>query len=310
MSPVPNPSFVRDWPRPLGFVFSGGGAYGSVHVGMMKAMSELGICPDIVVGTSVGSLNGAMLASHPTDAHDRLSDLWALMSRKTVIGHGPISATLNLLRTGSLSTSNAMSTVIAEQLDHHNIEQLPLTFAAVATEAISGQPTMLRSGPIQPALLASSALPGVFPPVEIDGHSYLDGGLSANVPVHQTIQLGARSVVAFDASPAGRSELPSTPFHRFVHTMVTLVRNQSAHAIDALDGETPVLLMPRVTPPDMGAFNFRHTQWLIDAAYEVAMQTINGDTPEPPALDRGKPRRLHTLSRPILRPLIGRKSVA
>lgn len=265
---------LGDWPRPLAFAFSGGGAFGSVHVGMIRALTERGITPDLVVGSSVGSLNGVMTAARPDDAPEILAELWAVMNRRTVFGHGWPAVARNFVRGRTLSRMDGLTALIESNLDIEHFDQLQVPFAAIATDAATGEPELLTAGPLKPALLASSSIPGVFPPVALDGRIFIDGGISANLPIRQAIAFGAHSVIALDASPLSPPSPPETLSGGLFHAVSLMVRNQRAHAIDDLAGRYPVLVMPTVTPHDIGTFNFRRTDELIAESYRASAAAL------------------------------------
>lgn len=270
---------LDDWPRPLAFAFSGGGAFGSVHIGMVRALQERGITPDLVVGSSVGSLNGVMVAARPDEAADVLAGLWAKMSRRAVFGHGWTGVARNLVRHRTLSRLDGLVSLIDDNLLVHDFGDLAIPFAAVATDATNGEPELLSTGRIKPALLASSSIPGVFPPVEVAGRIYIDGGISANVPIRQAIAFGARSVIALDASPLTPARPPRSLSGGLFHTVSLMVRNQRAHAVDELASRYPILVMPSVTPHDIGTFNFNRTDELIEASYRAATAALDALAP-------------------------------
>lgn len=263
------PAPLADWPRPLAFALSGGGAFGAAQAGMIRALAEAGVVPDLVVGASVGSLNGAVLAAHPGDAADRLVDVWRRIDRRTLFGGGPLRAAATLVRTrASLCRPDLLAGLIEEHVDHETFDGLALPFAAVATDLLSGEPELLTTGPLRPALLASSAIPGVFPRVEIGGRHYVDGGVSANVPIRQTIAFGAASVLVLDANPAQRAvRPPERLLPSLLHTVAVMLRSQRAHAVDEIAHRYRVELLPQVTPPGMSSFDFGRTDELVETAY-------------------------------------------
>lgn len=269
---------LHDWPRPLAFVLSGGGAFGSVHVGMIEALTEHGVRPDMVVGSSVGSLNGALLAHDPGIAVERLSEIWATMSRATVFGHGWLGAVRNFAVGRTLSRFDRLETLIDAMLPITRFEELSVPFAAVATDAVSGEPELLQDGLIKPALLASSAIPRVFPPVTVGDRQYIDGGISANLPIRQAIAFGARSVVALDAAPQTPPTPPRGLADSAFHLATLMVRNQRAHAIDDLASRYPILILPSVTPHDIGSFNFDRTAELVAMSRRATAEAISGLT--------------------------------
>ena len=274
-SPNPDSRSFADWPRPLAFALSGGGAFGAVQVGMLQALRDRSVEPDLIVGASVGALHGALLASGEPNAVDRLAALWPAMNRRTIFG-GRRAMIRSLLATRTLSNPDRLGRLIDEELPGRVIEGLPIPFAAVATDALTGEPELVSSGSVKTALLASAAIPGVFPPVEIHGRSFVDGGIAANVPIRQAIAFGARSVVSLDASPQLlTSRVPTTFAASLLHSATLMVRNQRSHAIDEIAHRYPIVQMPSATPPDHGSFNFDHTEMLIVESYRRSLEALD-----------------------------------
>lgn len=269
---------LPDWPRPLAFVLSGGGAFGSVQVGMLRALRDAEVEPDLIVGASVGSLHGALVASGRPDAVEVLDDLWRTMSRRQLFG-GPLTVARALARGRSLSSFDRLGGLIDAHLPVTGFDELAVPFAAVATDALTGEPELLRSGSIKPAVLASSAIPGVFPPVDIDGRHYVDGGVAANVPIRQAIAFGARSVICLDATPpAAASRLPGSLSGRLLHSASLMLRNQRSHAVEDLASRYRIAVLPNPIPPDMGSFNFDHNDALLHDSHRLAATAIEAWT--------------------------------
>lgn len=273
---------VANWPRPLAFVFSGGGAYGAVQVGMIRALIQAGIRPDLVVGSSVGAMNGAMFAAEPMLAVDRLTEVWTSMRQSGVFGgRTRFGTTLSAVRNGLLRNSpglvspDPLRNLIAGNLPVERLEDLQIPTAVVVTDALVGRPKLLTQGLTGPALQASSAIPGVFPPVKIDGCFYIDGGVSANVPIRQAITFGARSVVVLDANPATMpGTLPQSTMGSVLHASMIMLRNQRADAVDDLIGRHPILHLPQATPPGQNSFDFDNSVALIEAGFEATREFL------------------------------------
>ena len=166
----------------VAFVLEGGGSYGAAQVGMLHALLEAGIVPDLVVGTSVGALNGALLAAWPDPwrSLDDLAEMWRGVRRRDVLPVRPARALRALAgRASALVPNDGLGRLIDRWLPVSRLEQLAVPFAAVATDIVSGEPVVLRTGDARSALLASSALPGVYPPVRVGGRELVDGGTKA-----------------------------------------------------------------------------------------------------------------------------------
>lgn len=271
--PTTNP--FADWPRPLGFVMSGGGGFGSVQVGMLRALIERSIRPDLVVGSSVGALHGALLATDSGSTVDTLDQLWRTTDRRAVFG-GRRNLLLSALRTRTLSDASRLGSLISTHLPTDSFDDLSIPFAAVATDALTGEPELIDTGSLRSALLASAAVPGLFPSVEIYDRLYVDGGVSANVPIRQAIAFGAASVISLDATPAVvSSRVPRSLTGSLLHSASLMLRNQRSHAVDELAHRYRIAVLPSPTPPDMGSFNFDHTGHLLETSYEQAAAALD-----------------------------------
>lgn len=277
LHPPPSPLDcpLGEWPRPLAFVLSGGGAFGSGQVGMLRALARRGLRPDLIVGSSIGALHGAVLAARPDDAAELLAAFWVGASRRTVFG-GRADVARCLVRQRSLTTFDRLGPLLDDALGAKGFHDLEIPFAAVATDGLDGQPVLLDQGDLRAALAASAAVPGVFPAVTIDGRPYVDGGVSANVPVRQALAFGAASVLVLDVTPpVAATAVPSGVVKSLLHSVSLMLRNQRADATEHLAGRPPVVVLPSSTPPDMGSFNFAHTARLIADAEAATVAALD-----------------------------------
>lgn len=277
---------LANWPRPLCFVLSGGGSFGAVQVGMIRALSEAGIAPDLIVGTSVGALNGVHVAHDPATAADTLSEVWSEIGTRDILGtRNRFSAAWNVLRNlrgqdgPSIFRTKALSRLIDSHIPVENIEDLAIPTAIVATDVLVGKPKLLRRGPLATALQASAAMPGIFPPVKIDGGFYIDGGVAANVPIRPAVAAGARSLLVLDASPGQlRGFVPRTPLEATIQASQIMLRNQVAGQSQELSKRVPIVRLPQPTPPALSSFDFSHSLELIDAGF-LATKDFLADLP-------------------------------
>lgn len=181
-------------PARVAWVFSSGGPRGFVHVGVIKALEELGLRPDLIVGGSVGALVGALYACGIRAAKlEALAlDLSLLeIGRWAMLGEGKLDGA---------PIAEQVKTQINLQIGQQNIEKLPVRFAAVALEKLSRKPIMFNAGNAGLAVQASSAIEGVFTPVKIRGMQYVDADLAVPMPVRLARAIGAVKVLAVDAS--------------------------------------------------------------------------------------------------------------
>jgi len=226
-----------------------------------------------VAGTSVGSLNGAVLALEPKSAANRLSHLWARMTRDRVFPGGLLAQARTLQHTRThLFPNTALTTVITEFIGAElTFADLALPFAAVTTDIATARPHVLRDGLLLPALLASSAIPGIFPPVELGSQRLYDGGLVANVPMRQAVAMGARSLVVLDCNfPGSIPEVSGSIAEVLFYTVLVTIRSQAILEAPLVAAEVPVVYLHGPEPQRISPLDFRQTGTLIEAAYEAA----------------------------------------
>ena len=269
---------VAGLPRPVGYVLGGGGSLGAVQVGMLQALGEHDIVPGVVAGSSVGSLNGAVVASDPKGAANRLSHLWARLKRGDVFPGGLLTQARTLQRTKThLFPSTGLAAVITRFLGAEiTFADLSLPFAAVAMDSATALQHVLREGPLLPALLASTAIPGIFPPVQLGSLLLYDGGLVANVPMRQALAMGARSLVVLDCSfPGHMPDPPGTIAEVLLYTAMVTMRSQAVLEAPLVAAEVPVIYLPGPEPHPVSPLDFHHTAMLIEGAYEAARSFLD-----------------------------------
>lgn len=182
----------------LAFALGGGGFLGATQVGCLEALHEAGLVPDLLVGTSVGALNGAWLARSPAlDGLAQLKKIWTSIRTQDVFGGGWAAvATRFLLGRDHLYANTRLRTLITTHLREATFEDLRIPLYVTATNMTNGGLEVFHSGPLLPALLASTAIPGVLPSVVINGLNYLDGALLGDCNVGTAWQQGATHVIA------------------------------------------------------------------------------------------------------------------
>ena len=260
---------VDDLPRPIGFVLGGGGALGSVQVGMLKALTDRGIRPDLVTGTSIGAFNGAVIAADPDRALARLENFWRSSRREDAFPLRGIKPILHWRRTRkSFFPNDGLIRSIRSVLgDYRTIDELRLPFGAVAVDVVKATPVLFRTGSLESALLASAAIPGIFPPVERDGRLFYDGGLGNNVPMRDAVAMGARSLVVLDTtSPTADLDAPSGLMDLFSYVTEVYARQQVVRDLRELT-HIPILYPPSPAPGTMSPLDLDHTDELMAASY-------------------------------------------
>ena len=243
IEPPPKPE-VRLVPPRIALALGGGAARGFAHVGVIKALEAQGITPDIVVGTSAGSLVGALYASGYGG-----SDLQrvALQIDDTVV------ADWSLPDRGFIK-GEALQNFVNRAVQNRPLEKLNKPFATVVTDLQSGEPVVFRTGNTGMAVRASSSVPGVFQPVTINGREYVDGGLVSPVPVRAARGMGADLVIAVDISHKPRFGETKDSFDMLLQTFAIMGQSIAGYELAEAD---------IVIRPDTGAmrgidFDNRH----------------------------------------------------
>jgi NTE family protein len=256
MSPTPpEPEAPRMRPPRVGLALGGGAARGFAHVGVIQVLEQQGLRPDLVVGTSAGSLVAALYASGMSGAQLERS---ALEMEEAAIADW----TLPLFNRGLLR-GEALARYVNRQVQGKRLEQMALPVGILATDLNTGRGVLFQRGDTGTAVRASSAVPGVFTPVSIGEVPYVDGGLVAPVPVEQARQMGAELVVAVDISSAPESETGSDALRVLLRTFTIMGASINRLTL----GGANVVVRPPL--PGMGSADFSGRQRAIEAGREA-----------------------------------------
>jgi NTE family protein len=249
------------------FVLSGGASLGAVEVGMLRGLTEAGIRPDMLLGTSVGALNAAYVAGHPgVDGVDGLAALWRSIRRDDVFPLRPITGLLGFLgRRNHLVPAEPLRRLIMSNLTFERLEDSPVPLHVIATEIVSGDDVRLSSGPAATAILASAAIPGVFPPVVIDGVTYIDGGVTDNTPIGDAVQLGADVIYVLPTGHAcSLRGAPRGALGVALQAVTVLIGRQLIVDIERYTNVVDLRVVPPLCPLDVLPTDFSRSDELID----------------------------------------------
>jgi NTE family protein len=259
----------------VGFVLGGGGHLGANEVGMLQALLERGITPDLIVGTSVGALNGAAVAADPSlDSVHKLREAWTALGKDRVFA-SPFGGAANLVRRGNhLHSNQNLKGLIERLLPVRRFDELAVPFQCVAASVERAAEHWFSEGPITPAILASAAVPGLLPPVEIDGEHYLDGGLVNSIPIERAVALGATELYILQvgrieqplAAPKNLLQVATVAFeigrrHRFARDMASLPGGVVGHVLPTGEDDLPTGIR------QLKYRDFTHVAKRIDAAH-------------------------------------------
>jgi NTE family protein len=259
------------------FAISGGGARGAAQVGMLRALIERDIVPDLIVGVSIGAWNGAWLAHRPDlEWVKQLEDVWHQVTRRTLDMVWWRAARNMVRRKPSLYEGGGLSRFIARHLQVSNFEDLAVPFHTVAIDLTMGAKAVFSHGPLGPAVLASSAIPGVFPPVVIKGRQHVDGGLVDPTGLDTAIELGARRVFVLDSGYAGRLPAPLGSMNAIVdHTFQIAAQHRTRWTIKQMGRSVEIIHLR----PDAGflrhSMDFGATDFYLNEGYRYAAEILD-----------------------------------
>lgn len=258
--PTPPPAAPPPAPRPprIGLALGGGATRGFAHIGVIQVLEEAGIKPDLVAGTSAGSLVATMYAAGRSGAE--LAKVALAMDESAITdwafpGRG-------------LIRGEALARYVREQTGQRTIEQLPMPLGIVATDLDNGEPVLFRRGDAGTAVRASSAVPAVFQPVSINGREYVDGGLASPVPVRFARQMGAEFVIAVDISSPPDGNATGDPMRMLLQTFAIMSR--SINTFELRDAD--VVVRPRLVGVSSADFTVRRKA--IAAGREAALAVL------------------------------------
>ena len=255
--------------RRTAFVLAGGGSLGAVQVGMLKALNRAHITADFVVGASVGAINGAYFAAAPDETGiARLERIWLGLRRSDIFPFSAINTVLCLLgRRGYLALPRNLRALIESQLPYRRLEDAALPCHVVATDVLDGTEVILSVGEATSALLASTAIPAVFPSVAIAGRPLMDGSIASNTPISAAVSLGAtRLLILPTGTPCVLQEPPRGALATALHAINLLAMRQLLADVDSFAERCELIVVPPLCPLAINPYDFSQTAELIRRA--------------------------------------------
>lgn len=238
-------------------VLGGGGTLGALQVGFIERILTLGIPIDFVVGTSVGALNGAYVAFHETQDHNCLRDIWLSRAGTRLFHRSPLRMARQLWRSRmSLYDGSAVMDVLRQHLEADDFRAARVPLHVTATNLCDGRRHTLSDGSILRALRASTAVPGLLPPVEIDGEWFADGAISAPLDIDAAIEFGATHVIAIDLRPEPQRRCPSSIMDVLARSWEIVTEQRAVCTIEHRDhAATIVHIRPGVAASSRWSFD-------------------------------------------------------
>ena len=261
------------------FVLSGGASLGSIQVGMLEALYERGIVPDLLVGTSAGALNGAFIASRPpvVDTARELAEVWGTLTRGKIFPLNPITGALGFLGARShLVPDSGLRRLVRGHVTVERLEDTAIPLHVIATDAMRGEEVRLSEGPLLEAVMASAAIPGVLPPVELNGRHLMDGGVANNTPISHALELGAERVFVLPTgAPCDLEKPPGSALAMAVHATGLLVGRRLVEDVMAFGDRGELVVLPPPCPLSVQPTDFGHAEALIEQAREDARRHLD-----------------------------------
>lgn len=264
------------------FVLGGGGNLGAVQVGMLKAVLQRGIVPDILLGCSVGAINAAAIAGQPDmDGIALLEDVWSSLPRDAMGAKGRLSSVRALAHRGmAMGTNEPLRRMIEDRILFSTFEEATVPMQVVATSLRTGRERWFTHGPVLDPILASAALPGVLPPVAIDDDLFIDGGVVDNVPVRRALSLHPKRVVVFHVGNFSRTRPdPRRPIEVMMQAF-SIARNHRFldEATEATDG-VELIVLPGVDPGPLRYNDFGRSRQLVQLGHDATANYLTERRP-------------------------------
>ena len=253
----------------VAFVLSGGASLGSIQVGMLQALTANRIRPELIIGTSAGAINGAWLASGDTEADlARLADIWRGLNRNDVFPVNPFTGVLGLAAWGNhLVSDRGLRRLLRKHLRFERLQDAPIPLHVVATDVLTGVDVQLSEGNAIDAIMASAAVPGIFPPVRIGGGLLMDGGVVENTPIGHAVGPGATTVWVLPPGVACAIEkVPESALATALHAIMLAIGQRISFDIERYETRVDLKVVPPLCPLAISPADFSYGAELIDRA--------------------------------------------
>jgi NTE family protein len=270
------------------FVLSGGASLGAIQVGMLRALYERDVVPELFVGTSAGALNAAFVASRPqtVETADELGDVWRRLRRNRVFPLNPVTGLFGFLgMRDHLVPDSGLRRIVERHIAVGRLERFPIPVHVVAVDVVSGEEFRLSDGSAIDAVMASAAIPGVLAPIDWNGRVLMDGGVANNTPISHAVELGAEVVYVLPTGHAcALEEAPSTALGMALHAVSLLTQRRLIDDIEKHRHDAKLIVLPPPCPLAVQPIDFGRADYLIERAYEDASEFLDGGGAERPPI--------------------------
>ena len=249
-------------------VLAGGGSFGAIQVGMMHSLAKHGVTADMVVGSSVGALNGAYYAGDPTlKGMLELATIWRGLTRRDVFPVTLRTLLGFLWRRDFLIPDNGIRRLIDDHLPYRKLEEARLPVHIVTTDIVTGDSVVLSEGSAADAIVASTAIPGAFTPIRYKNLFLADGAISANTPIRIAVKKGARRLIVLPTGHACANDAPPVgAVANVLHALTLLIARQLVSELESLDPAIEYYVVPPLCPLVGSPYDFSRTADHIERA--------------------------------------------
>jgi len=243
------------------FVFAGGGSFGAIQVGMLHSLIAHGISADMVVGSSVGALNGAFYAGDPTlEGVEKLGDIWRGLKRQDVFPMSWRTVLSFLWRRDFLISHDGIRKLIDDNIPYRNLQDARVPVHIVTTDIISGDSIVLSEGSTSEAIVASTSIPGAFSPIRYKDYYLADGAISSNTPIQVAVQKGAKRLIILPTGHACATQAPPVgAVANALHALTLLIARQLVSELERLDPDIEYFVVPPLCPLVGSPYDFSRT---------------------------------------------------
>lgn len=263
---------------------SSGASLGAVQVGMLLALYERGVRPDLIVGTSVGAINGAFIAARPPtlDTAGELASMWRRTRRGQVFPVRPLRGLSGFLGSSNhLVPDSGLRRLVEACVGRAHLEDLPIPLHVIAVDVITGEEVVLSAGPALDAVMASAAVPGVLPPVRWENRQLIDGSVADNTPISQAVALGAREIYVLPTGHAcALTAPPGSALGMSLHALSLLMHGRLIADITRYEDRAKIVVLPPPCPLTVSPVDFGQADRLIAQASADARTFLAGRVAE------------------------------
>lgn len=247
------------------FVLAGGGSLGAVQAGMMVELIAAGHIPDLIVGVSAGALNGAFLALDPSrDTVERMADLWARMTTREVLGLSWRSLLGICGLRDHVASPHGLKSLLQQELRYRRFSEAALPLHIVCADLVTGEEVVISNGDVCTAVLASTAIPGVFPPVPYEGRMLIDGAVSSGTPISVAAACGATRIIVLPCGFAcAQNSVPKWAIGRAMHAITLLGAGQLRRDYARYSTSVVMRIAPPLCPLSQSAFDYSNGASLV-----------------------------------------------